>query len=610
MKQIVRDMPAHLKKFVVEQDYTSYTNIDHATWRFIMRALKGFLSQHAHSLYLEGLKKTGISIERIPKISEINNSLQKFGWSAVPVSGFIPPAAFMEIQSLSILPIASDMRVIEHLEYTPAPDIVHEAAGHAPILVDPDYAAYLRSYAQVAKKAIVSALDIQQYDAIRTLSDLKEDPNASAVQIKAAMDTLDSTKSESNYPSEGALLSRMNWWTAEYGLIGTMDDPKIYGAGLLSSVGESRSCLGASVRRIPFSIDCVNYSYDITEPQPQLFVTPDFQTLSAVLDQFAATMAFRTGGTAALKKLKQARSINTIQATKHVEGAPAGLQISGQLADYWIDANPAFEKQPVYVQFEGPTQISFDGAELAGQGTGRHQHGYGCPIGMILHPGSGESPVDPTILKISDLARLGLEVGKAGTLSYASGIVVKGLLRSVVTEKAQILVLTFENCTVESTKVLKLANGESEKPRIFFKPEWGEFDLALFAEVGSAFGGPADRLQFGQIEEFPARRVLQVTLTGEKEKLNDLLGELRSVRENSPGVFDVTRLENLWTSLKSELPREWLPRLELYEIALQCHPQPVWINDLKRNIEELALENLALKSSISNGLILAQRLEA
>jgi phenylalanine-4-hydroxylase len=78
-------------------------------------------------------------------------------------------------------------------------------------------------------------------------------------------------------PSEMALLSRLHWWTVEYGLIGTLEDPKIYGAGLLSSIGESATCMSKDVPKLIYDSNAVNFSYDITKPQPQLFVTPNFQ---------------------------------------------------------------------------------------------------------------------------------------------------------------------------------------------------------------------------------------------------------------------------------------------------------------------------------------------
>lgn len=179
-------LPVHLKKYIVEQDYSRYTPSDQAVWRYIMRQLTDYLSRHAHPCYLEGLKRTGIEVDHIPEIARMSEKLEKFGWRAVPVSGFIPPAAFMELQAYGYLPIASDLRTIDHLLYTPAPDIVHEAAGHAPILIEPEFAAYLKAYAQVARKAIISREDIDQYEAIRILSDAKEDPDSTVAQIATA----------------------------------------------------------------------------------------------------------------------------------------------------------------------------------------------------------------------------------------------------------------------------------------------------------------------------------------------------------------------------------------------------------------------------------------
>lgn len=269
-------IPTHLRRYIVAQDYTTYSSEDQAVWRFIMRQLKSYLSVHAHHSYLDGLTKSGITIDRIPSIHHIDEHLERFGWGAVAVSGFIPPAAFMEFQSIGVLPIASDMRTVDHLLYTPAPDIVHEAAGHAPILSDPDYAAYLRQYGAVARNAILSKEDLEQYEAIRLLSDIKEDPRSTKADITEAERRLALVNSQMSFVSEAALLSRMNWWTAEYGLIGDLNKPRIFGAGLLSSVGEAKMCLSPKVRKIPLSVDCVDFSYDITEPQPQLFVTQDF----------------------------------------------------------------------------------------------------------------------------------------------------------------------------------------------------------------------------------------------------------------------------------------------------------------------------------------------
>ena len=96
-------------------------------------------------------------------------------------------------------------------------------------------------------------------------------------------------------PSEMAKIRNLHWWTVEYGLIGTIENPKIYGAGLLSSIGESQWCMSNEVKKIPYSIVAADTDFDITKPQPQLFVTPDFAHLSLILEEFANTMAIRNG---------------------------------------------------------------------------------------------------------------------------------------------------------------------------------------------------------------------------------------------------------------------------------------------------------------------------
>ena len=93
----------------------------------------------------------------------MDDKLKKIGWRAVPVRGFLPPTIFMQFQSHGILPIASDMRDVSHMTYTPAPDIVHEAAGHSPIIVDSVYSEYLKKYGEVASKVIYSKQDNKIY---------------------------------------------------------------------------------------------------------------------------------------------------------------------------------------------------------------------------------------------------------------------------------------------------------------------------------------------------------------------------------------------------------------------------------------------------------------
>src|SRR5216110_1538514 len=362
--------PKHLLQFAVDQRYDDYTPVDHAVWRFIMRQNIFFLKEYAHKVYFQGLLDTGISFERIPRIQEMNDILAKIDWGAVAVDGFIPPAAFMEFQAYKVLVIACDMRQIHHIEYTPAPDIVHEAAGHAPIIVDREYSNYLQRFGEVGAKAMQSRRDFELYQAIRHLSILKELPNGDAKEIEEATKLVEERQRNLGTPSEMARLSRLHWWTVEYGLIGTPDKPKIYGAGLLSSIGESVSCLEANVKKIPYSVAAQNTPFDITTRQPQLFVSRDFNHLREVLEEFASTMAYQVGGLEGINKAIECNNIATCEYS-------SGLQVSGTFTEVVTDE----KGQPIYLRTTGKTALAFKQKELPGHGIDYHKEGFGSPIG-------------------------------------------------------------------------------------------------------------------------------------------------------------------------------------------------------------------------------------
>src|SRR5436305_14933371 len=175
-------------------------------------------------------------------MEEMNEILGKIGWGAVGVDGFIPQAAFMEFQAYKVLVIACDMRQIHQIECTAAPDIVHEAAGHAPIIVDREYSNYLQRFGEVGAKAMQSCRDFELYQAIRHLSILKELPNSDPKEVEEATREVERRQKNLGEPSEMALLSRLHWCTAEYGRMARPENPKIYGAAWLSLMAERVSC--------------------------------------------------------------------------------------------------------------------------------------------------------------------------------------------------------------------------------------------------------------------------------------------------------------------------------------------------------------------------------
>ncbi|MEL6926087.1 MAG: aromatic amino acid hydroxylase, partial [Bacteroidota bacterium] len=366
---IIDRLPAKLKQYIKPQNYEHYSTLDQAVWRYVMRKNVNHLREVAHESYLEGLDKTGITIDRIPSMYGMNRILKDIGWAAVAVDGLIPSDAFMEFQAYNVLVIASDIRQLEHIEYTPTPDIIHESAGHAPILANEEYAEYLRRFGQIGSKAISSALDNEIYAAVRTLSILKENPSSTADAIRAAEENVETLQAQITTLSEMTQIRNLHWWTVEYGLIGSVDNYKQYGAGLLSSIGESKWCLSDKVKKIPYTIAAAQQNFDVTQPQPQLFVTPDFAHLNLVLEEFAERLSIRKGGSDGLKKLIESKSLGTIELS-------TGLQVSGVFTRMIPAAHSRYDVG--YFQTTGETVFANRDKQLTGHGRADHAYGVGA----------------------------------------------------------------------------------------------------------------------------------------------------------------------------------------------------------------------------------------
>lgn len=540
----VEALPPYLRRYCTVQDYDKYTSRDHAAWRFIMRQSREFFRDNAVGIYLEGLRKTGIPLDRIPKVSEMDRALQEFGWGAIPVCGFIPPIAFLDLQARGILPIATDMRTIEHIAYTPAPDIVHEAAGHAPIIADKTYREYLRKYAKIAERTIMSSEDLALYEAIRVLSDIKENPDTKPGQVAEAQKALDFAIKNVSYVSEAAKVSRMAWWTVEYGLVGDIKSPKIYGAGLLSSVGESQACLQPKVRKVPLTVKCVDTAFDITEPQPQLFVAESLDQLTDVLEELENRLSFKIGGVYGLEQARMAKTVNTVQ-------LDTGAQISGKLVSYEA-AVYGDRGEPQFIKFEGPVQISLGGRELTGQGRSRHGHGFSTPLGRWV----AAKNKSPSGLSDTELSNIGVSKGKKAVLEFVNGFRVEGVVQNIVRDKQKILYITWIDCSVR--------RGD----KLYYEPAWGEFDMLVGEAVTSVFGGPADRGAYGDydmggVSTQPGR---QSPFTEEERLAFECYSKIREYRQKMQ-ISGPVAVDSLVEQVLSKPAKEWLLALELLELG-------------------------------------------
>lgn len=531
-------LPPHLRQYIKAQDYAQYTPINQAVWRYVMRKNVDYLSTVAHESYMSGLKQTGISIDNIPSMYGMNRILKEIGWAAVAVDGFIPPNAFMEFQAYKVLVIASDIRQLEHIEYTPAPDIIHEGAGHAPIIASPDYAEYLRRFGEIGAKAISSAHDMELYEAVRTLSILKEAEGIPQSSIDAAERRVEELQNKEVAPSEIALIRNLHWWTVEYGMIGTPEDPKLYGAGLLSSIGESTWCMTDAVKKIPYSIKAAYQEFDITKPQPQLFVTPDFAYLMQVLEEFAGTMAVRKGGWRGLKKLIGSKQIGTLELN-------TGLQVSGIFTKMIQNE----DNEVVYFATEGETALSYREKELIGHGVKRYAHGFSSPLGKLKGINLSIENMGPR-----DLKAYNFYDGKPIAFEYESGITVNGLnVTGMRNLGGQLMLIQFTDCTV--------SYGE----RILHSPAMGDFDLVIGSEIVSAFAGAADFLSFDLVTHVSETNTVKPVLSKKEDTLNTYYQAVRLQRES--GDLDTAALLNIFKKLQTSYPADWLCALEIYELT-------------------------------------------
>jgi phenylalanine-4-hydroxylase len=569
---LIDRLPKHLKQFIIPQDYSDYTPINQAVWRYVMRKNVNYLSKVAHNSYLEGLEKTGLEIDNIPNMYGMNRILKEIGWAAVAVDGFIPPSAFMEFQAYNVLVIACDIRQLEHIEYTPAPDIIHEGAGHAPIIANPEYAEYLRRFGEIGCKAISSSRDYELYEAVRLLSIVKEAEDTPEAEIKAAEDQVEFLQNNMGELSEMSKIRNLHWWTVEYGLIGTVENPKIYGAGLLSSIGESAWCMTDEVKKLPYDISAADQSFDITKPQPQLYVTPDFAKLSSVLEEFANKMALRTGGLSGIQKLITSKAMGTAELS-------TGLQISGVFTN--VIEN---EGKPVYIQTTGKTALSYREKELVGHGTASHPDGFGSPIGMLKGINLAIEDMGPRDLRAYDIYE-----GEQITLEFEGNIKVSGeIITGTRNLQGEILLIKFKNCTV--------THGET----VLFAPEWGIYDMAVGKKITSAFSGPADVSSFDMITHVPTSHTIKQKKSSKREELENLYLNIRKLREGKPA--EIT-LKEAFGAVTANHENDWLLSVEIAELAKKENHSDL-IDKVLNHLEKVKTKRPEIAHLIDGGLAL------
>lgn len=228
--------PGNLNFFTVEQKH--WTPEDHEIWRVLYKRQTDILPGRAISLFMDSLSTLGINQERIPEFAEVNEILMKrTGWQVVPVPGLIPDEPFFELLANRRFPAGNFMREKHQMDYIQEPDVFHDLFGHVPILADPMFARYMEEYGKGGLKA-------------------------------AKLGMIDK-------------ISRLYWYTVEFGLVQEPDGIRIYGAGILSSPTESVfSVENDSPHRIGFNLKRILQTrFHIDDFQDNYFVIDDFQQL-------------------------------------------------------------------------------------------------------------------------------------------------------------------------------------------------------------------------------------------------------------------------------------------------------------------------------------------
>ena len=225
---------------VVEQPWSSYSVDDHATWATLFKRQREVLVGRACREFIENQERFGMTPNAIPKIEELNQVLKRgTGWELIGVEGLLPELTFFDHLANRRFPVTWWIRRPDQIDYISEPDLFHDLFGHVPLLLNPLFADYMQAYGAGGVKA-------------------------HGVGAEALVN-----------------LTRLYWYTVEFGLIKQNDGLRIYGSGIVSSKGESIHCLeSAAPNRIGFDLNRIMRTrYRIDTYQKTYFVIDSFEQL-------------------------------------------------------------------------------------------------------------------------------------------------------------------------------------------------------------------------------------------------------------------------------------------------------------------------------------------
>ena len=230
--------------WTIPQNWQKFTSQEHGVWDTLFARQSEMLVGRASSAFMRGIDVLKLSKPGIPDFAELNERLMAAtGWSVVAVPGLVPDEVFFRHLANRRFVAGNFIRRADQLDYLQEPDVFHDVFGHVPMLTDPVFADYMAAYGQGGLRSL-------GYGALHKLA-------------------------------------RLYWYTVEFGLIEEDGALRIYGAGIVSSYGESRFALDdPTPNRIAFDLKRVmRTNYIIDDYQQSYFVIPSYEHLLKVTQE-------------------------------------------------------------------------------------------------------------------------------------------------------------------------------------------------------------------------------------------------------------------------------------------------------------------------------------
>jgi len=248
-KRDPRCVPIRLDRKVPEGDainYPDYTLGEHRTWAHLYARQRARLPRRSCREFLQGLDVMGFPEARIPSLREASRKLYAAtGWTVARVPGLLHEEEFFGFLARRVFPSTDYIRRPDELDYTPAPDLFHDVFAHMPMITQPSFADFYQRMGQVALRA---------------------------------------------RGADRRRIERFYWFTVEFGLMRTPEGVRVYGNGILSSMGEIVHALSDAVIRLPFDPDrIVEQEYVVDRLQTVLFVIDSFEQLIEGFEKWAGS---------------------------------------------------------------------------------------------------------------------------------------------------------------------------------------------------------------------------------------------------------------------------------------------------------------------------------